>query len=82
MTYLPDNKKFYLFKGDYYARHSQHEALDPGYPLLIKEHWDGWPITRQDFDTSVNALSYPTFRYGAGALLDSSGRLNLIGTER
>lgn len=38
--------------------------------------------SRNNFETSTNALSDPTFRYGAGALIDDFGRLNLIATER
>jgi hypothetical protein len=37
---------------------------------------------RQDFDVSGGLFTDPSFRFGAGALITSSGRLNLVATER
>lgn len=45
VVYSPENNKYYLFKGDKYARHSANGALDPDYPAPITPNWDGWPPT-------------------------------------
>ncbi len=53
--YYPVLRKFYLFWGDEYVRHSFGRGPDPEYPRSIREHWSGLP---DSWGSDIYAATY------------------------